>query len=351
MSARDTVSTYLVRGDDASLVAQEVRSLIAEIVGNRDHGLVVEEIGGGPGDELNVGAVVDACLTPPFLIDRRVVVVRDVGRLSTGDAPRLVEVVDSPLPTTVLVLVGGGGTVPAPLVKAIKAHGRIVEVTTTKAGERKAWLHDHLRGAPVKLEPAAENLLVRHVGEDLGRVEGLLGALGAAYGEGARISVDDLTPYLGEAGNVPRYELTDAIDRGEPGLALVVLHRMLEAGGLAPIQIVATLHGHFANMLALDGDDITGEGDAAAALGVAPFVAKKALEQSRRLGSSKIADAINLIARADLAVRGESGLSDELVVEVLVARLARLTRPTRSARPSRSGGAAGAARSRVGGRR
>ena len=326
-------STYLVKGDDASVVAQEVRALLADVVGDLDHALVGEEIGGGPGEELSVGAVVDACLTPPFLVDRRVVVVREAGRLLTADVPRLVEVVKDPLPSTVLVLVGGGGTVPAPLVKAVNAAGKIIDVTTSKAGDRKAWLHEHLRGAPVKLEPAAADLLAGHVGEDLGRVEGLLGALSAAYGEGARISADELAPYLGEAGNVPRYELTDAIDKGDPGRALLVLHRMLDAGGLVPIQVLATLHGHFANMLALDGDDVAGERDAAALLGTAPFVAKKALEQSRRLGSTRIAEAVNLIAAADLDVRGASGLNAEVVIEILVARLARQTRPARSARP------------------
>jgi DNA polymerase III subunit delta len=336
MSARPPASTYLVRGDDASLVAQEVRTLLAEIVGERDHALVVEEIGGGPGEELSVGAVVDACLTPPFLVDQRVVVVREAGRLLTADVPPLVHVVQDPLPSTVLVLVGGGGAVPAPLVKAVQATGQIIDVTTSKAGERKAWLHEHLRAAPVKLDPGATDLLGQHVGEDLGRVEGLLGALSAAYGEGARVSADDLAPYLGEAGNVPRYELTDAIDRGEPGRALMVLHRMLEAGGLAPVQVLATLHGHFANMLALDGDDVMGERDAAAILGTAPFVAKKALEQSRRLGSGRIAEAISLIAAADLDVRGASGMSPEVVIEILVARLARQTRPARGARRTRS---------------
>ncbi len=322
-----------MKGDDASLVAQEVRTLLDEVVGERDHALVVEELGGAGGDEFDVGAVVDACLTPPFIIDRRVVVVREAGRLLTADVPRLIDVVREPLPTTVLILVGGGGVVPAPLVKAIKEHGQIIDVTTAKAGDRKAWLHDHLRGAPVKLEPAAADLLARHVGEDLGRVEGLLGALSAAYGEGARVTADDLAPYLGEAGNVPRYELTDAIDKGDPERALVVLHRLLDAGGLAPMQIMATLHGHFANMLALDGDDVVSERDAAALLGSAPFVAKKALDQSRRLGSAKIAEAINLIAAADLDVRGVSGLDPEIVIEILVARLARQTRPARAARP------------------
>ena len=184
----------------------------------------------------------------------------------------------------------------------------------------------------MKLEPAAADLLAAHVGEDLGRVEGLLGALSAAYGQGARVSAEDLAPYLGEAGNVPRYELTDAIDRGDPGRALVVLHRMREAGGLAPVQVLATLHGHFSNMLALDGDDIGDERDAAAVLGAAPFVAKKALEQSRRLGSARIAEAINLIAAADLDVRGASGLDPDVVIEILVARLARQTRPARPPR-------------------
>jgi DNA polymerase-3 subunit delta len=327
---------YLVRGDDPSLVAQEVRALLADVVGDRDHTLVVEEIGGAPGDELDVGAIVDACLTPPFLIDLRVVVVRDAGRLLTADVPRLVEVVEKPLPTAVLILVAGGGTVPAPLIRAIGAHGEVVDVSTSKAGDRKAWLSEHLRSAPVHLDRGASELLADHVGEDLGRVEGLLSALSAAYGEGASVTAEDLEPYLGEAGNLPRYALTDAIDRGEPRTALRVLHRLFDAGGLAPMQILATLHGHFANMLALDGADVAGERDAAAVLGTAPFVAKKALEQSRRLGGEKIATAIKMIAAADLDCRGVSGLEPQVVIEILVARLATQTRPARQTRPNRA---------------
>ncbi|HVB90549.1 MAG TPA: DNA polymerase III subunit delta [Acidimicrobiales bacterium] len=333
MSGQAVASSYIVRGDDAALVAQEVRALLSEVVGDRDHSLAVEEVGGPAGEEINVGAVVDACLTPPFLIDRRVVVVREAGRLLTADVPRLVEVVRDPLPSTVLILVGGGGAVPPSLVKAVKASGRIIDVSTGKAGDRKAWLHQHLRGATVRLEPKAEVLLGQHVGEDLGRVEGLLSALGAAYGEGSRITVDDLEPYLGEAGNVPRYELTAAIDQGEPALALTVLHRMLASGEVVALQVLSTLHYHFAGMLALDGGDVQGEAEAAAVLGTAPFVAGKVLAQARRLGSARIARAVNLIAQADLNVKGGSGLAPELVVEILVARLSWLTRPAGSRAP------------------
>jgi DNA polymerase-3 subunit delta len=322
-----SASSYLVKGEDASLVAQEVRALLVEVVGDRDHSLVVEEIGGGPGDDINVGAVVDACLTPPFLIDQRVVVVREAGRLLTSDVPRLIEVIKDPLPSTVLILVGGGGTVPAPLVKAVNAAGKIIDISVNRAGDRKAWLQDHLRSAPVKLEPRAAQLLGLHVGEDLGRVEGLLAALAAAYGEGSRVTIEDLEPYLGEAGNVARYELTDAIDKGDAAAALGVLHRMTDAGGLSAVEVVFSLHRHYSNMLALDGATISTGEEAAQLLGVgSAFVGKKALEQSRRLGSARIAHAIHLLSDADLDVKGASGLPPELVVEILVARLSRQTR-------------------------
>jgi DNA polymerase-3 subunit delta len=320
-------SSYLVKGDDASLVAQEVRRLLNEVVGERDHSLVVEEVGGGPGDDINVGAIVDACLTPPFLIDQRVVVVRDAGRLLTADVPRLVEVVNDPLPSTVLILVGGGGTIPTPLSKAVTASGKVIDVAVNRPGDRKAWLHDHLRGATVKLEPQAAQLLGQHVGEDLGRVEGLLSALAAAYGQGARITVEDLRPYLGEAGNVARYELTDAIDKGDAATALGVLHRMTEAGGLSAVEVLFSLHRHYSNMLTLDGAMVTSGEEAAQLLAVgSAFVGKKALEQSRRLGSARIAHAIGLLADADLDVKGATGLPPDVVVEILVARLSRQTR-------------------------
>ena len=50
--------------------------------------------------------------------------------------------------------------------------------------------------------------------------------LRAAYGDGARIDVDDLEPYLGEAGGVAPYLLTGAIDKGDAAGALEILHRL-----------------------------------------------------------------------------------------------------------------------------
>ena len=313
---------YLVRGEDPVLVAQAARSLVEQLAGGLEHSLVVEEHGAG--DELDAAAVVDACTTPPFLADRRVVVVRDAGRLGTADAARLVVALEHPLASVHLVLVSGGGTIPAPLVKTATAAGGVVETGAGRGRERGRWMAEHLRHAPVKLDAGAVRRLEEHLGEDLGRLEGLLQSLAAAYGEGARVSAALLEPFLGEAGAVPPWELTDAIDSGDVTGALRALRRLLAAGRASPM-VVAILHGHFSAMLRLDGADVVSDNAAAALLGVrSAFVAKKALDGARRLGSERIGQAVTLVADADLDVKGRTALAPELVLEILVARLARL---------------------------
>jgi DNA polymerase III subunit delta len=320
-------SAYLVRGDDASLVAQAARSLIEQLVGVRDPALVVEEHGGSSIDDLNVGAVVDACTTPPFLVDRRVVVVRDAGRLSAMDGARLADTLADPLPSTVLVLVAGGGTVPQALSKAVAARGEVVDTTVgASRRDRQRWLGDHLKGAPVHLTSGAAHRLGDHLGDDLGRLSGILQTLAAAYGESATVDVEELEPFLGEAGSVRPWDLTDNIDRGTTAEALFALHRLLGPGGRAGPEVMGTLHRHFSNMLRLDGAAVMSEEDAASLLGVSQYPAKKALDQARRLGSERLAQAIGLLADADLDIRGQSALQVDVVLEVLVARLCRLVR-------------------------
>ena len=328
-TATDLLPAYLVKGSDPSLVAQAAHSLVDTLVGGADPSMVVEEFGGPGVDQLDVGAVIDACTTLPFLVDRRVVVVREAGQVVAADAKRLVAYLSDPLPTTALVLVAGGGAVNQGLVKAVAASGEVVDTSVGTGKARTRWLSDHVKGGPVRLDGSAQARLADHLGADMGRLAGLLDTLAAAYGRGATVTAADLEPFLGEAGALAPWDLTDAIDAGRMAPGLEVLHRMLWAGESHPLVVLAWLHKHYRQMLRLDGAGVTSPEQAAQVLGIAPFPAKKALAQSGRLGTAGIARAMQLLAAADLDLRGATGLPGELVVEVLVARLCNLVRPRR----------------------
>ena len=316
--ADPVVAAWLVRADDPALVAEEVRRLVDELSGG--DAMAVEDLG----VEAPAAAIADACQTPPFLAERRVVVAREVGRFLTEELAPLLAWLGDPLPSTALVLTGGGGQVSPKLLNAVRRVGQVVDAGAGTGKARAQWLAERLRQSPVRLDPRAAELLGRHLGEDVGRLPTLLDALAAAYGEGARVGAGDLEPFLGQAGGVAPWELTDAIDRGDTAGALTQLRRMLQGGERHPLVVMASLHRHYAGMLRLDGSGVADERAAAALLGTAPYPAKKAMTQARRLGSPGVARAIELLAAADLDLRGATGAPDTVVLEVLAARLSRL---------------------------
>jgi DNA polymerase-3 subunit delta len=322
---------YAVRGDDPELVSQTARALVEELVRSEDPPTTAEE---RFGEDLDVASLVNACSTPPFFGGRRVVVVRDAGALRQDQAEAIAEYLSAPLASTSLVLVAGGGQLPRRLLGAVSRAGEVVEAG---GGRDKArWVAERVGSGAVRLDRGAQRRILAHLGEDLGRVQGLLEVLAAAYGEGATLGEEDLEPFLGDPGSAPPWELTDAVDRGDPAAALAALRRMTVAGQRHPLVVMGVLHRHYGSMLRLDGSDAGSAERAAELLGArSAFRAKKALSAAKRLGPEGIGRAILLLARADLDLRGESGWPADVVLEVLVARLSRLG--ARSRRPSGRG--------------
>ncbi len=316
----------LADGDDPTLVAEEVRTLIADLVTDEERDLAVEDFSG---EEVDLARVADSCATPPFLSARRVVVVRDVGRFSTDEVAPLLAYLEDSLPTTVLVLGAGGGTVAPKLAAAVKARGH-VRSTRVAPREARDWVRSRIRAAPLRVDTEAEALIEAHLGEDVSRLGALLDVLVAAYGEDAGVGTHEVEPYLGEAGSVAPWIFTDAIDAGRTADALAQLHRLLGGGERHPLVVLAILHRHVQSLLRVDSPSIRTEGDAAAAMGItsgrSTYPAKKALGTARRWGSASVAEALGLVADAELGLKGASAWPPEAVLEVLVARLCRLAR-------------------------
>ena len=336
------MSVQLVTGDDPVLLAEAVSRIVKETLGDEDRSLALEQLDETslrePDGGWSLAPLVDAAQTEPFLTSRRVVVGRHLARFSrSGQCDDLVRLLESLPATTDLVLVWERGVdptmggrlpaIPKALAAAVKAAGgaKLDANPPTRKSDAGKWLRDQLKQSSLKFEPAAVAAVEDLVGADRGIVVGLLRTLEGALGEGGTVTADDVAVYGGDAGSVVPWELDDAIDRGDIAAALKVLHRLLPSRH--PLQVLAALHGRYQRMLRLDGAGAADEHQAAAMLGMkgSTFPAKKILGQTRKLGSEKIARAIRLLADADLALKGTVDWPDELVLEVLVARLAALS--------------------------
>ena len=317
--APTSLPVYLVRGEDASLMSQGLSALLSELAA--DDPLGIEHLPA----EADLAVALEALSTPSLLGDRRVVVVRDVGRFDAAAVEPLLAYLAEPSEGSVLVLVTGGGQTNRRLSDAVRKRGHVLDTgVPQKAKEKTQWIAEQVAAGPVRLAPGATRKLTAHLGEDMGRLETLLAGLAAAYGEGATVTDDELEPFLGAAGGVAPWDLTDAMDRGDTSGAVVALHRMLDGGQRHPMAVLSTLSRHVLALVRLDGAGVRSDAEAAALIGTSPFPARKALAHSRKLGSDSISRAVRLVAQADLDLRGASEWPSVLVLEVLVARLSRM---------------------------
>ena len=336
---------YLVKGTEPSLRERVVDDLVIELLGTDDRSMALEEItipgragpaddpdaaGGAEGRDAAVAALLNAVGSPPFMTEHRIVVARDVGALTAGDVDGIVRYLDDPLGTTVLVLVAGGGTIPAALTKKLKEIKAEERAPETEKTDKVLIATAHEAG--VLLHPDAARVIAAHLGDDAGRVAAIVDVLAAAHAPDVRLGVDDVTPYLGEAGAIPPYLLTNTIEAGDPAAALETLHRLMTVSTaqqpkpMHPLQIMGLLTGYYRRILRLDDPSLRTPADAVAALGgkVKEYPARKALDQARSLGAGGIRQAFDALFQADLDLKGARGIPEQAVMEVLVVRLTRL---------------------------
>jgi DNA polymerase-3 subunit delta len=347
-------AVHVVKGSDPLLRADALDRLVTELLDGDDRSFALEEFivasrrSGGEGDagpndarsgeaagEVGEGGLVAAVLncaqSPPFMTARRVVVVRDYEQIPAAEVPPLAAYLADPLDTTALVFVSGGGRVPKALADALKSAG--AETVGPDSEKTVEVLANAAEAAELSFLPDASALVAAHLGDDAGRVGGLVELLLGTYGHGATLGAEEVESYLGEEGSVPVWQLTNRIEEGDVAVALATLHRMLSATTareprpMHPLQVIGLLHSRYRKLLRLDDPGIATVDDAHAALGGkgSTFPARKALEASRSLGTDGLRRAIDYLHQADLDLKGASGLPAETVIELLVARLTGLS--------------------------
>jgi DNA polymerase-3 subunit delta len=332
------VAEFLITGSDPRLVSARLTDLVDELVGERDRTTTYEsfDLEGVSADERQavVSNAVSAAQTQSLFQDLKVVVLREIGEATVDQLSPLIAYLAQTEPATQLVLTSTSKLAKSTM-DALKGVGATVFDTNPPSHKNEVfdWFDTSLHEAGLNIDAAAIAKMVEWLGEDRARLPGLIDVLSSTYGTSKKLSMADVEPFLGEKGSVLPWDLTDAIDKGDSATALAMLRRMIRSGEYHPLQVMSLLHNHYSKLLRLDGPVIESVADAKALIGSkSDFQAKKYLDVSRRLGSRNMSAAIQLLARADVDLRGGRDLEEELTMEILVARLSRLSGPTSARR-------------------
>lgn len=206
--------------------------------------------------------------------------------------------------------------------------------------ELRKWVRERARHHGLSLERGAEDLLIERVGVSLAALDQellklslyLAGAGGAAAGKAPTARASDIERLVRRSRPVLIYELTDAVVRGDPAGALRLARELLQQG-MAPEVLLGALGAQFRRLWHIKHRVASGGtlGEACREAGVAQqFLWRRLGEAARARSAEHLAQALQLVARADTVLKGQAPVSlpRDLLVETLVLRLCR--RPERA---------------------
>ena len=332
---------YVLWGADPYLLTEGRRAVRRAVFGDADPGMGLEEL---DGPEADLARVLDTLRTPPLLATRRLVVVREADPFVQRAREALVKYLESPAalrqaqggPTfdpEALDGEHGRGAAGASLAlevanwnegtllaKAVTRTGRLVRCEADQPERIPAWLQREARRRHGKeLAFAAAEMLLEHLGPDLGALLSALEMLDLYTADARRIDVPDVDALVARGHHERVWDLCNAVAERRLSRALELLDAFWAEGMVAP-QIVGLLRVQVKQLVRVRAYAGAMSLDAAMAKAGVPRHAFARLRRAvQAFTADHLADAYQAMVDADLAAKTTA--HDRFAMELLVHRL------------------------------
>ncbi|HEY3374408.1 MAG TPA: DNA polymerase III subunit delta [Candidatus Aquicultor sp.] len=313
---------YLIFGDK-KMIAEGLARLKNRIGAQFDLEFNFNRFSGG---DTNAAYIIEAANTLPFMSDKRLIVVKDVEKLSADDITRLVKYIENPSDTTCLVLVANTINRASRLYKAVEKAGEIAEYKLKESP--LTWIKKEFGARGQLVSDAVARHILQVVGSDLLRLSIEIEKISLYCNDDRIIDPGDVDPIITKSTELSVFDLVDRIGERNIRRALEILDSLLQQKE-APLAILALIARHFRLLLRTKVWVETGHdnrylvehltGDAGKKL--PSFVVAKYREQSYNFSADELKGMFERMLQADIALKS-SAQSAESTMQDLIIQLA-----------------------------
>ncbi len=266
-----------------------------------------------------------------FGVSRRLVVLNDADDFIAKNRDSLEKYAESPAETGVLALELKNFPANTRLFKLLEGNGLLIDCRPlNEQNELPRWVCETaLKKHGFKIQPQAASLLVSQIGAEMGLLDQELAKLALLAEKGETVTEVHIRKSSGSWRMQTVWTLVDCILDGQAKDALQYLGQLLDSGE-APIAILAQIASSMRRLAAATRlileDERAGRrpnmDEALTEAGVNRYFLQKTSLQLRRLGREKGTRLLEWMLELDFALKGESSLSDRLLLERFILRLA-----------------------------
>lgn len=256
----------------------------------------------------------------PMMSDRRVVRVRNFGKLKEADEDVLLKYLERPVETSVVIFAADDLDKRKRLAKSLLA-GAAFEFQPLKTNELQTWIKAHLKKLKVEIEPRAGHRILEMVRSDLRTMTNELNKLAAASLPSGRITLALVDELISRSREHMNWELSDNIVAGNRKAALRTVRDLLD-DGVEPVLLIGLIAGTYRRMALAKALQAQGATPAKifSEVRMPSFKQGAYLSMLNQIDSGAMAEQVRRIAEADLAIK-TSKATPRMQVEMLLCEL------------------------------
>ncbi|HYR77126.1 MAG TPA: DNA polymerase III subunit delta [Pyrinomonadaceae bacterium] len=256
----------------------------------------------------------------PMMSQRRVVRIKNFGKLSEHQENLLLDYLERPVETSVVIFIGDDIDKRKKLAKTLMSRAAF-EFQPLKTPELQSWIRTHLKKLKTEIDPAAGRRILDVVARDLNTLTNELNKLAAAALPSGLITTELVDQLTGRSREHMNWELTDHILARNRKAALNTLKDLLD-DQVEPLMLIGLIGGTYRRM-ALAKELLSqgaSPGQIFSEVRMPSFKQSAYLSMLGRIESNTLARGLQRIAQADLAIKS-SKATPRMQVEMLVCEL------------------------------
>jgi len=322
ISNGDLDPVYLLAGTDPFLYQRIAGALARQVVTEATRAFNYDVF---EGKSTAASAILSAVRTVPMMAKRRLVVVRDVEGLGADTLAALAAYLDKPIPETILVLWAQKADGRIKLYQVAKKKNFLHELVVPK--NLVGWILDEAARRRARISEDAARRLADVVGGDLGRLSSAIEQL-VLYAGDRPVDAADVDELIAETRERSVFELANAVGQGNREKAMRAVAKLCDQRE-STIGVAMMLARHMRQVaLAREMTEARApRAELPRLIGAPPFAIDGLVQQARRFSARALGRAFELIAQADLDLKGppKAALGERIVLERLVGKLCDLS--------------------------
>jgi len=301
ISKGDIAPVYLIYGDEKFLVDESVLK-ICSVYAAETKG----EIYRYSAKDASIVDVIADLNTLPMWGRGKAVVVSEIEALKSEALHEIEKYLDSPSPTSVLVLVGEKCDGRTSLYKKVLKSGVVIEAKKIYDDAVPSWINAECKRRGVSISQDAANYMAELIGADLALLSDAIEKTILYVHDRKMINVDDVDAVISDISRHSIFHLTSAIGKRDLVLAKKELTNLMRQSEL-PVIIIAMLARYIRLLLktreAIERDRFLSPRQIATEIGVNPYFASEYIDGAKRFTKEELKRRLSLIHEADVVLK------------------------------------------------